>query len=291
MSTSKRSYVVALLLETSPTTADLAECFPHLTAAEDGHSLAGYLGDEKTAYLVIDRLNHPWPDDTNRKELSAAEFGLGTEPGGLQRSLGQCWVWDTVAEVVGRHQAVVRVRLEIASTDILTPLAASKNLVRVIRAAISGSGLSGVLAYFQPAGEVLLPPHVAAEILEHASIAQIPPLDLWSNIRISWLTDDWSLAETIGNIQLDLPDVEIYFAHDRQETNEVAALARAVSLRMLTEASAPSMGQSFATHDGSKFSVVKPTGNLLPPARVIARLLPEDVSDLPKELAKRLGFE
>jgi len=290
VSASKRNYVVALLLEIPPTAADLAECFPHLTAAEDGVSLAGYLDDEKTAYLVVDAWDHSWPDNANGKNLSTAELELGTERGGLQRSLDQCWVWDTVAEVVGRHQAVIRVRLEISGSVPLTPSAASKNLVRVIRETISGRGLPNVLAYFQPAGEVLLPPHVVAEILEHATIAQIPPLDLWSNIRISWLTDHWSLVETVGNIQLDLPDAEIYFEHARQEANDVAALARAVSLRMLTEASAPSIGQSFAAHDGSMFIVVKPTENLLPPARPITRLLPEVAGDLPEDLAKRLGL-
>lgn len=292
MSASKRSYVVALLLENPLPVADLAACFPGLNVEEET-SLVGYLDDQETARLVVEVLPHPWPDKTDWDGHPAAEFGLGTEPWGLQRSLEQCWVWDAAPSAVAGHRAVVRVRREtigVKADDLDSTQEAARNVIQLIRAALNAANLPGVLAYFQPAGEVLLPIHHVAEMLEHATIAQIPPLDLWSNIRISWLTDDWSLVETIGNIQLDLPDVEIYFKHDQQETNDVAALARAVSLRMLSESSVPSIGQEFATHDGSKFSVVKPTENLLPPNRPIARLLSEDRGDLPKELAKRLGI-
>ncbi|MEX1041604.1 MAG: hypothetical protein WDZ51_13280 [Pirellulaceae bacterium] len=293
MSASKRNYVVALLLETPPTAADLAECFPGLTAAEDELSLAGFLGDSETARLVVETLPHPWPDSTDLHDRSAEEFGLGTEPWGLQRSLEQCWVWDTASAAVSRHQAVVRVRRESTGAEggvLDTPQVTARDVTQLIRQALAAATLPGVLAYFQPAGEVLLPPHVVAEMLEHATIAQIPPLDLWSNIRLSWLTDDWSLVETIGNIQLGLPDVEVYYEHDRQETNDVAALARSVSLRMLQEESAPKTGESFETHAGGRFVVKAANENLLPPNRPIARLLPEDGGELPEDLARRLGL-
>src|SRR5256885_16386689 len=67
------------------------------------------------------------------------------------------------------------------------------------------------LAYFNPNGEVLLPAKLVRDSLAHAAEHGLPPLDLWSGVRLYNLEEGWTLMDSVGNEQLDMPDHEAVF--------------------------------------------------------------------------------
>ncbi len=73
------------------------------------------------------------------------------------------------------------------------------------------------------------------EALEFGNEQQLPTLDLWSNIRLFRVDETWSLMDTVGNDQLDIPDQEACVRGDTYDFREVDGFLRNVSLYLLRE--------------------------------------------------------
>src|SRR5262245_53670925 len=166
-------------------------------------------------FVSIDVVPRRWPDhmgDPQRETTlfgawTTGHFGPYTFPGGLERAAQQSWRWDGAQEAVAGHQAFLRIRLSYifgASKDAPVmpkdgnPLDELRFLTGLAREILAHPA---ALCYFNPNGEVLLPHQELGESADFSAAHDLPPLDLWSNIRLFQVSDTWSLMDCVGNWQ------------------------------------------------------------------------------------------
>jgi hypothetical protein len=94
-------------------------------------------------------------------------------------------------------------------------------------------GLDGALCYFNPNGEVLRNAIGMHESLAFARENDLPPFDLWTNVRLFNTDDGWLVMDTVGNGQLDLPDIEACFHRDACECSDIDVFLRNISFYLL----------------------------------------------------------
>jgi len=58
----------------------------------------------------------------------------------------------------------------------------------------------------------------------------LPPFDLWSNVRLFNLTADWLMMDTVGCWQLDMPDHEAAFPKEKFTPDDVSNFLRNAAL-------------------------------------------------------------
>jgi hypothetical protein len=188
-----------------------------------GPALVLDFGPEVNGRVAVDLVDRPWPDDMGdpktAPELFAAwslgHFGPFTYPGGLKRALQQPWIWPEAREAAGPHGAFLRIRLAYVG-DVDSPVMPADcdslaELRFVTSVALAILDHPRALAYFDPNGEVLLPGNLVRDSLAHAEKHGLAPLDLWSSIRLYNLEEGWTLMDSVGNGQLDMPDHEAVF--------------------------------------------------------------------------------
>lgn len=202
---------------------------------------------DKNGYVAVDFINQRWPDgmgDPKQESTlfgawSMGAFGPHTYPGGLQRAMQQCWAWDEGKVLPPQHRGFIRIRSSYAfgaaDEDPLWPADydAEQDLDFVTNVARALLTLPQALCYFNPGGEVLRDRAMVDESLEYGRDHELPPLELWSNVRLFNIDDSWSLMDTVGNSQLDLPDIEASFER-RYDPGEVDGFLRNVTLYLLT---------------------------------------------------------
>jgi hypothetical protein len=79
--------------------------------------------------------------------------------------------------------------------------------------------LPGALCYFNPNGEALRSLVGLTESLKFAQSRNVPPLDVYSNVRLFNVDEGWLLMDTVGNGQLgspSLPDLECCMRGDKK---------------------------------------------------------------------------
>src|SRR5262245_13725924 len=186
---------------------------------------------EVRGYAAIDVVAKPWPDSMGDPKTdsdtfaawSMGHFGPLTFPGSLQRAAEQSSAWKEGRSVVDSHGGFVRIRMSCAfcakDTDPFrpedyNPLA---ELLFLSQAALTVLKVPGVLCYFNPNGEVLRDRAAFREVVVQCKKQEKIPLLLWSNVRFYHVNDRLDFMDTVGNGQLDIPDVEAIFPKDKYE--------------------------------------------------------------------------
>lgn len=194
---------------------------------------------QTNGYLVVDLVNRPWPDSMGEPpdDLFAAwamgQFGPFTYPGSLQRALQHSYSWPERPET---HAAFLRLRMTyVIGAEGDAPVMPSNydalaELNFATDVALALADLPEALAYFNPSGEVLSFPSRMRELIAHYRGHALPPLDLWTNIRMFAMDDGWTMMDTVGMAQLDLDDLEVVFHRDDVDGNAGAAFLRNASL-------------------------------------------------------------
>jgi hypothetical protein len=177
---------------------------------------------EVNGHVSADLYPARWPDhmgDPKGEPMlmgawSMGYFGPYTFPGGLERATQQSWRWKGAAEAVASHAAVLRLRISyIMGAGADAPVMPADcdpqhELLFLMRMAAAFGALNESICYFNPNGEVVLPISALAESLDYHTGHQLPPLDLWANVRLFNLSESWLLMDCVGNWQLDLCDQE-----------------------------------------------------------------------------------
>jgi hypothetical protein len=183
-------------------------------------------------YVAVDAVDKPWPDHMGDPKTEAMLFGawstghLGpfTFPEGLKPARQHSWGWPEGATIADRHSAFVRIQASYVfgvsgDTPIFPkgydPLA---ELEFVTRIALAVPRLPGSLCYFNPNGEALRSAQGLEDALAFARQQDVPPLDVYSNVRLFNVDSGWLMMDTVGNGQLglpDLPDVDACMLKDR----------------------------------------------------------------------------
>jgi Domain of unknown function (DUF4261) len=309
-----------VLFETAPTRDDIAHAlgdFRIIRPLEgttrgftDGwlggrYGLLIALDEEKNGAAPVHAFDEPWPDTMGDPKTDPALFGawtmgfLGpfTYPRGLERAVQQSWGWDEAEAVVARHGAFVRINASyVGGTEANAPCIPQgynpfTELVAITRMAQAIGRMKGALAYFNPNGEVVLPFDQVSESMQYHLGRQLPPLDVWSNVRLFRLEDlaPWTVMDTVGMGQLDVIDLEACFPGDRIQPNEVAAFLRNLGNYLLTKGPVIKHGDTIDGPGAVRWRGLHAEALLSPPRRVI-RWFPQGY-DPPDGLGQGIGEE
>ncbi len=254
-----------------------------------GESMIVEMKDPRPRVLTVDAIDRRWPDamgDPEKEpELFAAwvagAFGRGVFPGSMERAALFSWHFQEAKEAVRRHAAFVRVRL-LAAADDEDP---KEDPIWCARIAAALGGLPGVLAYFNPAGEILASPSSLAESIEHWESTGQLPLHLLANIRMTGVPGhaEWRVFDIVGLGQFGFPDQEVVARADRYQMSEVTRFIYSIAHHLFT-------GTRFNdrdTADGPSGTVLQAhldVDSFNPPARMVTRWLLRDGVIPPAEL-------
>ncbi len=260
---------------------------------------------EVEGHVLVSLSPNPWPDDMGDPDespelfvaWSLGQFGPLAFPGCLERACEQSRTWEEGKLVTSRHTSHIRVLTsyvlggdEIEETpDEDAPLmpedydavAELQFLMRVVSPLLE---LPGAICYFNPGGEVLLDETSLRQGLNYAWMHDLPPLDMWANVRLYKATDSWSLMDTVGNGQFDQPDMEAVFQADEYEVADVEEFLRNASLFMLRGDEEIEEGDTADGPGGVPWQVMDCEEALADPPRPTLRWFPQDGREVPSEL-------
>ncbi|MGV3483670.1 MAG: DUF4261 domain-containing protein [Planctomycetaceae bacterium] len=260
---------------------------------------------EVEGHVLVSLSPNPWPDDMGDPEdtpelfvaWSLGQFGPLAFPGCLERACEQSWAWEEGRDLPRKHTAHIRILTsyvlgseedeEVEDVDApLLPedydsLAELQFLMKVASPLLE---LPGAICYFNPGGEVLRDETGLRQGLNYAWMHDLPPLDMWTNVRLYKATDTWSLMDTVGNGQFDQPDMEAVFQADAYKVSDVEEFLRNASLFMLREQEEVEDGDTADGPGGIPWQVLECDEALADPPRPTLRWVPQDGRDVPAEL-------
>ena len=260
---------------------------------------------EAGGHLLVTPSSALWPDDMGDPDAaperfvawSLGQFGPLAFPGCLQRAMEQSWGWEDAASVAQSHTAHVRFLISYVLgnqdpemdddqdqplvPDDYDPVDEMQFLMRAVAAVLEAPE---ALCYFNPGGEVLRNETGLRQGLNHAWSHELPPLDMWTNVRLFHGTDNWSVMDTVGNGQFDLPDLEVIFRTGRYEPTELERFLRNATLYMLTSDEEVEEGDTADGPGDISWRALDCEDALSDPPRPTIRWIPEDDSEPPDEL-------
>lgn len=262
---------------------------------------------DSNGHLLVTPSNRPWPDDMGDPDesperfvaWSLGQFGPLAYPGCLKRAGEQSWGWEEGGEQIHDHRAHVRLLVsyvfgpedpEEASDDVpLVPedYEAIKELDFLMKAVAAILETDQAICYFNPGGEVLRDENTLRRGLNYAWSHELPPLDMWTNVRLFRATETWSLMDTVGNGQFDLPDLEAVFESSKFEPGEVESFLRSASLYMLHNEDDVEEGDTADGPDDTSWVAMECNDSLSDPPRETIRWIPQNGADPPEELMER----
>lgn len=257
--------------------------------AQGGDGLIVTYRPDVNGYFNIDVVSQPWPDHmgdpTAEPELFAAwtfgHFGPNAYPGNLERAAEHNLTWEDAKEVAGKHKAFVRIRLSYvfgaSDNAAMQPDDADPRDELNFAYGIADKLLRmpGALALFNPGGEVLCELDTLEQATAWAIENELEPLDIWSNLRFFQVDETWSLMDTVGNAQLDLPDMEAVFQPAQSDPNDVAALLRNVTGYMIENGAVIEDGHTVDGPAGDVWQVHAFENSLSSPPRDVLCIVPE----------------
>lgn len=211
--------------------------------------------EEAGGHLLVTPSAAVWPDDLGDPDdsperfvaWSLGQFGPLAFPGCLERAMDQCWGWEQGSELAAGHTAHIRLLISYVlgseesdedEDDDELPLVPEEydpieELEFITKAVAALLELPEAICYFNPGGEVLREESGLRRGLNHAWNLDLAPLDMWTNVRLFRTSEEWSLMDTVGNGQFDLPDLEAVFSTEHYEPSEVENFLRSASLYMI----------------------------------------------------------
>lgn len=296
-----------VLLEASVTVEQLAECLSDFELARTREGSDGWMDapgvlvpfrPEVNGYVAVDVLDAPWPDGmgnlASEAELftawSTGWFGPFTYPGSLQRARAMSFNWRGADAAAAAHRAFVRIQSSYvlgasgdasvmpADYEALAELALVTNIARAV------TKLKGALAYFNPNGESLRSPEgLEADLAKYRELA-LPPLPVWSNIRLIRLPDEWFMMDTVGMEQLDVDDHEACFRWGDFQAQEVDEFLRNATDYVRKSGPVIEDGDTMNGPGRIRWVARSIPESLMPRPRAVLRWLPQGATDLPEPL-------
>ncbi|SMP38753.1 protein of unknown function [Neorhodopirellula lusitana] len=257
---------------------------------------------EVSGHLLVTPTSACWPDDMGDPEesperfvaWSLGQFGPLAFPGGLERAASQSWGWDEAADAVEQHTAHVRLLIsyvlgseEEDDDDLpLVPedydsMSELNTLTRAVTALLESPD---ALCYYNPGGEILRDATLLRQGLNHAWNHELPPLDMWTNVRIFSDDEAWVIMDTVGNGQFDLPDMEVVCRREVYPPGEVENFLRHATLYLLAGDEDVCTGDTADGPGNITWSAIECGQSLSDPPRPTIRWIPEDSHTPPDHL-------
>ena len=260
---------------------------------------------EVNGFVAIDVVDKPWPDSMGDPEEDGTLFGAwamgyfgpGAFPQGLERAQEQAWALeDEDLDIVNGHSAFVRIRMSyvFGEQDEDAPVMPEDcdsidELEFLTKLTTALMELPGVVCSFNPNGEVLLDKVNYDETLKFHEDGESIPFELWTNVRLFQIGEDWCVLDTVGNDQFDLPDIEATFFAELADPDDINEFLRGVTYYMLEEGNEISDGDAIEGPGEHPWNVAFYEDSLCDPPRSVLRLTPDDGREMPEEL--RLAHE
>lgn len=243
---------------------------------------------QTNGYLVVDLVDRPWPDSMGDPQQepqlfgawAMGQFGPFTFPGSLERAIQHSYGWPEGRERAAKHVAFLRLRMTwvIGAAQDAPVMPSNYDALAeaqfATEVALALADMPEALAYFNPGGETLSFPSRMRELLAHYRGHGLPPLDVWTNIRMFDMGEGWTMMDTVGMAQLDLDDLEVAYHRDDAGGDEVAGFLRNASLYVAKNGPKVKDGDTMDGPDGRYVARTFEEG-LVPPPRAVLRFRPE----------------
>lgn len=260
---------------------------------------------EVNGLVVVDLQTTPWPDHMGHPKeepmifasWTMGHYGPHVWPGNLERAVQQAWTWKEAAATVAQHQAFLRIKTTYVAGAGPDAAILPKDyqplpeLEHVIRVAVALARHPAVLAYFNPGGEVVLPPDRLLAELAYYRDKKLPPLGVWSNVRMFNPGHGWLCMDTSGMDQIDNPDHEACFPKGRYEPNDAANMLRNICLYRMEKGDVLKLGNTMDGAGGVRWRVFPIEESLAPRPRPVLRWFPMDGSEPPEGMRPPLPRE
>lgn len=255
---------------------------------------------EVNGCVLIDSVNQVWPDhmgDSKNEPMllgawSMGHFGPLAFPGGLVRAAQHAWSWPEARAGLPEHVGFIRLRItygvgaepndRVMPAD-CDPRAELSFLMDLVQGVLRHPA---ALCYFNPNGEVVASlARIEEQVVYHRG-HDLPPLNLWSNVRLFNLPGDWLMMDSIGNGQLDLVDHEVVFPKNAAQPGEVDRFIRTATLYILDGGDVIKTGH---TMDGAgvRWQATRFEQSLCTPPREVICWVPQGTKGIPPEVAQR----
>lgn len=253
---------------------------------------------EVNGYVNVDVRNRVWPDHMGDPKTDPTLFGAWTMgfwgpfafPGNFGRAQQQLWQWPEGKEVAGRHAALIHINTGYAfglpkDAPVIPadyePLPEIRFVTRIALALLKHPD---ALAYFNANGEVLADENVLRKSLDYHERNQLPPFDIWSNIRLVNPKNGWVIMDTVGMGQLDRPDLEACFPAERYDLGEVSNFLRNCCSYLLTKGEVIKDKDTMNGPGNVNWRAYHVKKELCAPPRRLIRWFPLDGSKAPPEM-------
>jgi hypothetical protein len=256
---------------------------------------------EVGGHLLVTPTSSRWPDDMGDPDesperfvaWSLGQFGPLAFPGGLERASTQSWGWDGASDAVSEHTAHVRLLISYVLgaddddededdlplvPDDYDSMAELQVLTRAVTAILESPD---ALCYFNPGGEVLRDANLLREGLNHAWCQELPPLEMWTNVRIFVEDDGWVVMDTVGNGQFDLPDMEAVCRREAYQPGDIESFLRHATLYLLAGDEDVGTGDTAEGPGDINWSAIECGTSLSDPPRPTIRWFPLDHTQPP----------
>lgn len=302
---------MVVLLRSAPTIEEMRTVFGEFTinrARKEGIDTWEHCGPalfleyrpEYFGQFVVDIVDRPWPDEMDFDKPDTALhkawvegcFGIETCPGALERAIEHSWVWPEGREAVKEAKAFLRVRTtfsldrdeEFEEDDwIPDDYFAPEELMEMHSVVLALLKLPQAICYFNPQGEVLRDEASFDEADELYFENEVPALELWSNVRLFRFDDQWTMMDTVGNSQIQVPDFEAVFFAEAYSPADVEQFLRIATMYFLEDAEFESR-EGLKDENGVNWKLSIQLDSLCDPPRQIIRLTPDDQRELPEGL-------
>ncbi len=255
---------------------------------------------EVNGRVLIDTVPHPWPDHMGNPKTeitlfgawSMGHFGPFAYPRGLERATQQSWGWPAAKETVPRHRAFIRVRssyilgAEKDATCLPQDYQPRAELDFVTDVACNIARHPAALCYFNPSGEVVAQLAEIETRLAYHRQHDLPPFNVWANIRLFNFAEGWLMMDTVGNWQLDIADQEAVFPEGAFKPQEVDYFLRNTSLYVLKNGPVIKDGDTIDGPGGLWRATTFDKGLTDPPREVLS-WLPANATRLPDMIKDR----
>ena len=268
---------------------------------------------EVSGHLLVTPSSEKWPDQMGDPESapevfvawSLGQFGPLAFPGCLQRAAEQSWGWEEGEAAADQHTSHVRLLISYVlgadededddsedSDDVILipedydPMEEMDFLTKAVSAILE---LPQAICYFNPGGEVLRDQNGLRQGLNYAWNYELPPLDMWTNVRLFRAEDSWALMDTVGMGQLDMPDMEAVYDTNQYEPADVERFLRNASLYLLGTDEEFEEGDAADGPGDISWTAMVCDESLSDPPRETIRWFPDDGSDPPEVLLRRSG--
>lgn len=253
---------------------------------------------EVNGTVSVDVTDRKWPDhmgDPKGESMlfgawSMGHFGPYAYPNGLTRAGQQCWSWSDGKSIVSQHNAFIRIRLSYifgAGRDAsVMPKGCDpqKELAFISDIALALLRHPQALCYFNPSGEVLKSTASLKETLEYHRSHDLPPLSAWVNVRLFNIDEGWTLMDSVGNWQLDIPDLEVAFPKGFLDPQDVDYFIRNATLYILKNGQVIKNGDTMDGPSDCKLQAWTCESGLSDPPREVLRWIPTSLRDIPKQI-------